>query len=191
MTSPERQDFPRGHFRPANSGSRVRPVKQVIGPVEVQVRNFGPLELEVAVRRPYWRREVDEVLQEAAGESPELQRLSPDAFEDLAKSLTTALPPPTEVEHATEGTLEEAVEAALKGNRELEALSRQARTTIIVRLLNRLPKDERDVAIPVISMQSAEIVGQRLAVATWGLVGATGALVIATIVLIIVTATHK
>jgi hypothetical protein len=187
MSPPERKPSPGDSFIVPAS---IRPrAVQMIGGVEIAVRNFSPMAVEIAVRRP-WFDEIEDAVEEASDENPELQQLSPNARTDLATSLATALPP-TKVVGISEGTLEEAVDAALRGKAEREGLSRHARTAIVVRLLNRLPKDERDVAIPIISMQSAELVGQRLVGATWGLVAATTALVIATIVLIVVTATHN
>ncbi len=48
--------------------------------------------------------------------------------------------------------------------------------------------DERPLLSAVLGMQSAEQVGQNLTKATWALVAASGALVLATIVLVIITA---
>ncbi len=103
---------------------------------------------------------------------------------DLQDSLTSTLA----TGDAT--ALEEAIEAASKNDPQL-SLSPQAQTVLLVRLLEKLPKEQRDVAVPIISMRPAEFVGQRLVVATLGLAAATVALVIATIVLVIVTAAAK
>lgn len=152
-------------------------VKHAFPFVEVGVRNLGPTAVEIAVRRP-WREVVNEAVQEASGENPEIQRLSDSARADLQNSLTSTL----ETGDAT--ALEQAIDAASKKAK----LSPQAQTVLLVRLLERVPKEQRDVAVPIISMRSAELVGQRLVGATKGLAAATAALVIATVVLVIVTA---
>jgi hypothetical protein len=178
-TTPDRRSLPEETFVVPPSLS-PKTVKHAFPLVEVGVRNLGPTAVEIAVRRP-WRELVNEAVQEASGENPEIQGLSDQVRADLQDSLTSTLA----TGDAT--ALEQAVDAASKKAK----LSSQAQTVLLVQLLERLPKGQRDVAVPILSMRSAELVGQRLVDATRGLAVATLVLVIATVVLVIVTATGK
>lgn len=144
--------------------------------------------VEVNMRRQ-WENVVDAAVQDASPESPELQVLSEKARHDLSASLEKTLSHP-ESNVPTENLLLRAVDIATRASPELGALSPQSYTLLLVNILKHLPKDERDIAIPIFSMQSAEKLGERVVTATWALVGATVALVLATIALIIVTASQ-
>jgi hypothetical protein len=156
--------------------------------IYIQTVNETAIEIELEVyARPRWKEVVDAAVQEASPESPELQRLSADARVNLSTSLE-ALFSQSESHVPTESLLEQAIKIATRASPELGNLSPQIQTALLVNILKRLSKDERDIAIPIFSMQSAERLGERAIAATWALVGATGALVLATIALIIATA---
>jgi hypothetical protein len=163
-------------------------VKRVERGIYIQARNMMALEVVLEVSaRPRWEDVVDAAVQEAAPESPELQGLSASARDSLSSSLEEQLSG-SETGMSTGSLLARAIDLATRTSPEIGNLSPQSQALLLVNILGQLPKEERDIAIPIFSMQSAERLGERVVTASWALVGATIALVLATIALIVVTA---
>jgi hypothetical protein len=124
-------------------------------------------------------REIRETLNNAALVNPELRSLSSKAKDDLVGAIST-----------TE-SIEQGIKQAAASNPEISSLSRKALEDLRLTLVLSKPHEDREVWIAAITWQSAEAVGSRLALATWGLVAATAMLFLATVALILVTAVHK
>jgi hypothetical protein len=172
------------------AGLRPRPVKIRHSFMSISATNYGPepVALEVYVRR-LGEPEIAAAIEEARARSAELESLSASDRADLGRAIASELADPG-VKVESERDLKMAIDAAMRAKPEFTSLSAEAHAAILVGLFGRLPKEERDVALPILAMQSAATLGRRTIVASWALVGVTAALVFATIALIVVTAIH-
>jgi len=159
--------------------------------VEIEARNLDAQEVIVEVTiRPLSRRAVVQAVHEASTTSPELQHLTSAALDNLGSTITAELSHILALEGGAQEKLMSAIRAATRKHPEFANISEEAQTSILVALLGRVPKEQRDVAVPILAMRSAERLGRQTVIASWSLVAATIGLLVATAGLIVATILH-